>query len=170
MSATFRVPTWALLAGALLLAAIGVFGVVSYSVTQRLRELGPQTVLPEREADWSCCVLQHVVEFLLCRPSPALPFGNLDTTALAVHLFRNQRISAFFGRQLPMRTTNAFERNFVTIEQPVSCFQITPFLNLVGKTCRGIVAHGFSDLHQSSYPPLVSEFTTTKIQLSPLRY
>jgi hypothetical protein len=69
--------------------------------------------------------------------------------------------------QFPMRASNGLERRLVAIKQSIGGFQVPPAFDLARETCRRIVGDFFGYLDQTFRPPLVSEFTTTKIQLSP---
>ena len=57
--------------------------------------------------------------------------------------------------------------NALAIEQVVSRFQITPSSHLIGEACRGIVRDMRCNFDYPLCPPLVSQFTSAKIQLSP---
>ncbi len=74
-------PAWligAFASVAVLLSAIGLYGVVSYSVTQRRRELGIRIALGARSGD----VLSHVLRNALAMVSVGLVFGLMGVYAL----------------------------------------------------------------------------------------
>jgi predicted permease len=77
----FSRPAWligAFASVAVLLSAIGLYGVVSYSVTQRRRELGIRIALGARSGD----VLSHVLRSALAMVAIGLVFGLVGVYAL----------------------------------------------------------------------------------------
>lgn len=71
----------------LLLAGVGVYGVVSYSFAQRTREIGIRMALGARRADVAALVLRQVRTFLIAGVVPGLLLAWVLGQAMQAFLF-----------------------------------------------------------------------------------
>jgi predicted permease len=74
-------------AAALLLAALGLYGVMSYGVARRTAEIGVRMALGARQRDVSWSVLQEALRLALMGTAIGLPAGLLATRAISSMLF-----------------------------------------------------------------------------------
>jgi predicted permease len=72
---------------ALLLAALGLYGVMSYGVARRTAEIGVRMALGARQGDVSWMVLREALALALMGAAIGLPAGLLGTRAIASLLF-----------------------------------------------------------------------------------
>jgi putative ABC transport system permease protein len=76
---------------ALLLAAIGIYGVLSYSVSQRTHEIGVRMALGAQQTDVVAMVMKHAMRLAAIGIAIGISAAMLATRALSAMLFRVSR-------------------------------------------------------------------------------